>query len=150
MKFSHLLLGAAVALGCSSSSDSVESRVGALSAAPCSESGHACTWLGLPGEEGFNGDGLRREDTKIYWSMNMAFGEDGIVWFIDWNNHMVRRVLPDQTVETVLGSMEIPGFPGDGGPGGQRRGRAVAGKNRSGERATDGVRHPDARYPPRP
>jgi DNA-binding beta-propeller fold protein YncE len=30
---------------------------------------------------------------------------------------MVRRVLPDQTVETVLGSMELPGFPGDGGPG---------------------------------
>jgi len=29
----------------------------------------------------------------------------------------VRRVLPDQTVETVLGSTEIPGFPGDGGPG---------------------------------
>ena len=116
MKFAYLLLGAAAALGCSSSSDDVESRVGALSAAPCNESGHACTWLGLPGQEGFNGDGLRREDTKIYWSMNMVFGEDGFVWFIDWNNHMVRRVRPDQTVETVLGAMDVPGFPGDGGP----------------------------------
>jgi len=83
-------------------------------AATCNESGHACTWLGLPGEFGFNGDGHRRQDTMIYWSMDMAFGEGGIVWFIDWNNHMVRRVLADQTVETVLG--DPSGFPGDGGP----------------------------------
>jgi hypothetical protein len=81
----------------------------------CNEPGHACTWLGLPGEDGFNGDGHRRQDTMIYWSMDMVFGEDGIVWFIDWNNHMVRRVLADQTVQTVLG--DPSGFPGDGGPG---------------------------------
>ncbi|HTV22047.1 MAG TPA: hypothetical protein VMG12_25330 [Polyangiaceae bacterium] len=82
----------------------------------CDESGHACTWLGLPGESGFNGDGKDRLATKMYWSMDMTFGPDGMPWFIDWNNHMVRRVLPDQTVETVLGWIDPP-FPGDGGPG---------------------------------
>src|SRR6185295_11489969 len=113
-----LLLGTLATLGCSSSDPSESSASQVLLAnAACKESGHACTWLGLPGQEGYNGDGLRREDTKIYWSMNMLFGSDGITWFIDWNNHMVRRVLPDQTVETVLGSTEVPGFPGDGGPG---------------------------------
>jgi DNA-binding beta-propeller fold protein YncE len=82
----------------------------------CDASGNACTWLGLPGESGFNGDGKDRRDTKMYWSMDMAFGPDGMPWFIDWNNHMVRRVLPDQSVETVLGWVDPP-FPGDGGPG---------------------------------
>lgn len=82
----------------------------------CDEPGRACTWLGLPGQSGFNGDGKSRLETKLYWSMDMAFAADGTPWFIDWNNHMVRRVLPDQTVETVLGWTDPP-FPGDGGPG---------------------------------
>jgi DNA-binding beta-propeller fold protein YncE len=89
---------------------------GGSDAPDCDTPGHACTWLGLPGEYGFNGDGKDRLDTKLYWSMDMAFATDGTPWFIDWNNHMVRRVLPDQTVETVLGWMDPP-FPGDGGPG---------------------------------
>jgi DNA-binding beta-propeller fold protein YncE len=48
--------------------------------------------------------------------MDMTFGEDGTPWFIDWNNHLVRRVRADDTVETVLGWID-PVFPGDGGPG---------------------------------
>jgi len=88
-----------------------------VDAAPnCGESGRACTWLGLAGESGFNGDGKDRLETKMYWSMDMSFGPDGTPWFIDWNNHMVRRVLPDQTVQTVLGWTDPP-FPGDGGAG---------------------------------
>src|SRR5690606_35018048 len=47
---------------------------------------------------------------------DMVFAEDGTPWFIDWNNHLVRRVLPDQTVQTALGWTD-PVFPGDGGPG---------------------------------
>ncbi|HWO14087.1 MAG TPA: hypothetical protein VNN80_31500 [Polyangiaceae bacterium] len=82
----------------------------------CDASGNACTWLGMPGEEGFNGDGKDRLDTKMYWSMDMTFDANGTPWFIDWNNHLVRRVMPDQTVQTVLGWTD-PVFPGDGGPG---------------------------------
>ncbi|HKY39271.1 MAG TPA: hypothetical protein VJN18_25210 [Polyangiaceae bacterium] len=76
------------------------------------EAGHACVWLGSQ-EEGFNGDGHDRLDTDIYWSMDMAFGADGTPWFIDWNNHLVRKVLPDQTVVSVVGWTD-PIFPGDG------------------------------------
>jgi hypothetical protein len=76
------------------------------------ESGHACVWLGT-NREGFNGDGLDCLDTDIYWSMDMTFGVDGMAWFIDWNNHLVRKVLPDETVETVVGWTD-PIFPGDG------------------------------------
>lgn len=82
-------------------------------ASKCREqSGHACVWLGT-GEEGFNGDGHDRLQTDIYWSMDMTFGEDGTPWFIDWNNHLVRKVLPDQSVVSVVGWTD-PIFPGDG------------------------------------
>lgn len=83
----------------------------------CAEPGHACTWLGQPGQEGFNGDGHDRLATKLYWAMDMLFASDGTPWFIDWNNHLLRRVLPDDTVETVVGWTD-PVFPGDGAQGG--------------------------------
>jgi hypothetical protein len=81
------------------------------------EPGIACTWLGLAGEEGFNGDGHHRLATRLYWSMDMLFAADGTPWFIDWNNHLVRKVLPDQTVQTVVGWTD-PILPGDGEPTG--------------------------------
>jgi hypothetical protein len=78
----------------------------------CLESGNACVWLGT-GAEGFNGDGHDRRETEIYWSMDMTFGKDGTPWFIDWNNHLVRKVEADDTVTTVVGWVD-PIFPGDG------------------------------------
>jgi hypothetical protein len=82
--------------------------------------GHACTWAGIGGVTGFNGDGLDRRDTELYWTMDLSFAADGTVWFIDWNNHLVRRVLADDTVVTVLGWTD-PIFPGDGLSGGAER-----------------------------
>lgn len=83
----------------------------------CSEKvGNACVWAGKSGVDGFNGDGLDRRDTELYWTMDMTFAPDGTAWFIDWNNHLVRHVLPDDTVQTVLGWID-PIFPGDGLPG---------------------------------
>ncbi len=80
---------------------------------PCeAKAGHICQWLGT-NEEGFNGDGHHRLKTDIYWSMDMMFASDGTPWFIDWNNHLVRKVEPDQTVTTAIGWTD-PIFPGDG------------------------------------
>lgn len=76
------------------------------------ESGRACTWAGKAGVYGFNGDGRHRLDTELYWTMDMAFAPDGAVWFIDWNNHLIRRVDND-IVTTVVGWID-PIFPGDG------------------------------------
>ncbi|MDB4960304.1 MAG: hypothetical protein JWP01_303 [Myxococcales bacterium] len=74
--------------------------------------GHACTWAGKSGVFGFNGDGLHRLETELYWTMDMLFAADGTAWFIDWNNHLVRRVDHDH-VTTVAGWID-PIFPGDG------------------------------------
>jgi hypothetical protein len=82
----------------------------------CDRSGNACTYAGKPGQVGFNGDGHDRLDTELYWAMDLSFAADGTVWLIDWNNHLVRRVRRDQTVETMVGWID-PVFPGDGLPG---------------------------------
>jgi hypothetical protein len=88
---------------------------------PCEEtSGQACTWAGKPGVFGFTADGKHRLDTELYWTMDMKFAPDGTVWFIDWNNHLVRRILADDTVRTYVGWTD-PVFPGDGVPGTEER-----------------------------
>lgn len=92
----------------------------------CSETpGNACVWAGKSGVEGFNGDGLDRRDTELYWTMDMSFATDGTVWFIDWNNHLVRRVLEDDTVQTMVGWTD-PVFPGDGVTGNAEQSAAGA------------------------
>jgi len=111
MKRLHSVVGGLALLGLvAGCGDAAATPSGA--AACKSESGHACVWLGS-GVEGFNGDGLDRLKTEIYWSMDMLFASDGTPWFIDWNNHLVRKVLPDGTVQSVVGWTD-PIFPGDG------------------------------------
>ena len=88
-------------------------NIDAAPPAACADSGHACTWLGRPGEDGFNGDGHHRLSTVTYWPFDMVFQADGTPWFIDWNNHQVRRVNADDTVQTMIGWTD-PVFPGDG------------------------------------
>ena len=100
---------AALAAGCG---DDVASR--------CDEPGHACTWAGKPGVFGFTADGRDRLETELYWTMDVSFAADGTVWFIDWNNHLVRRVLADDTVRTYVGWTD-PVFPGDGLQGNAER-----------------------------
>lgn len=86
----------------------------------CDQPGQACTWAGMPGVFGFNGDGLHRLETELYWTMDLSFAADGTVWLIDWNNHLIRRILTDDTVESVVGWTD-PVFPGDGLSGNAER-----------------------------
>lgn len=76
-------------------------------------SGEACTFLGLPREEGYNGDGLHRRATRVNQPQDLLFMPDGTAWFTDFNNFLIRRVLEDDTIETMVGSQD-PIFPGDG------------------------------------
>lgn len=117
MKTRSMLVAIALITGCSGEEPVEPSQLERVleAGAKCDTSGNACTYLGLSGEEGFNGDGKHRLETKLYWSFDMLFASDGTQWFIDWNNHIVRRILPDETVETIVGWID-PIFPGDGGP----------------------------------
>jgi sugar lactone lactonase YvrE len=78
---------------------------------PCTdEVGTICTYAGI-GQRGFNGDGLDRLETALYWPFDIEFTPSGRIYVIDWNNHKIRRINPDQTFEVVLG-----GDIGDGPP----------------------------------
>src|SRR5690606_26190744 len=56
-------------------------------------------------------DRLPARHTDLYWAMDMELAPDGTPYLLDWDNHLVRRVLDDGTVETVIGD-----FVGDGPP----------------------------------
>jgi hypothetical protein len=77
------------------------------------EVGHACTWVGMRDAEGFNGDGHHRLESLINQPQDLVFLADGTAWFTDFNNFLVRRILADDTLESMVGSTN-PVFPGDG------------------------------------
>ncbi|MDQ3034397.1 MAG: hypothetical protein M3Y87_18460 [Myxococcota bacterium] len=66
------------------------------------QSGVACVYAGT-GEQALGDEGLPARQTEIYWAMDLEFAPDGTPYFLDWNNHLVRRINPDGTVETVIG-----------------------------------------------
>jgi DNA-binding beta-propeller fold protein YncE len=70
--------------------------------------GVICTWAGL-GVEAFDGDGNTLLDSAFYWPVDITFASSGI-YILDWNNHRVRHVTAEGTLETVIGT----DFVGDG------------------------------------
>jgi hypothetical protein len=90
---------------------------------PCPDAkGSICTYAGT-GEKGFNGDGLDRRQTALYWPFDIEFTPSGRTYVIDWNNHKIRKIRDDQTFEVVLGGgigdgpvdfsdLVAPGAPG--------------------------------------
>ncbi|MDX2170233.1 MAG: hypothetical protein SF182_24390 [Deltaproteobacteria bacterium] len=77
---------------------------------PCTDTvGSICTWAGNGGQ-GFDGDGKDRLLTTIYWPFDIEFTPSGRRVFLDWNNHKVREILPDDTLVTLMGT----DFVGDG------------------------------------
>ena len=79
---------------------------------PCTnEVGSICTYAGT-GHSLFDREGKDRQRTHLYWPMDIEFTPSGRVYVVDWNNHRIRQILPDQTFRTVVGT----DFPGDGPP----------------------------------
>lgn len=106
-----LALLATIAAGCDDSDGDDEEPISR--ACDDLESGHTCTWIGIKGEQGWNGDGLHRLRTFVNQPVDMVFTADGTAVFTDFNNYEVRRVNDDDTIETLVGATD-PAFPGDG------------------------------------
>lgn len=110
-RFFTLALLATIAVGCDHDDGDGEEPISR--ACDDLESGHTCTWIGIKGEQGWNGDGLHRLRTFVNQPQDMIFTADGTAWFTDFNNYEVRRVNDDDTIETMVGATD-PAFPGDG------------------------------------
>ncbi len=107
-------LGAAfVATGCTTTDHETQHVPGAKPEEQpkvCKEEpGVACIWAGQTGALGFNGDGKKRRESMLYWPIDLSFAPDGTPYILDWNNHKIRKVQPEDTLKTVVGQ-----FVGDG------------------------------------
>ena len=71
--------------------------------------GSICTWAGN-GVAGFDGDGNPLLESSFYWPVDLTFTPAGDAYILDWNNHRVRLVSSDSTLQTVIGT----DFVGDG------------------------------------
>lgn len=72
---------------------------------PCADVvGSICTYAGT-GQKGYNGEGLDRTRTVLYWPFDIEFTPSGKIYVIDWNNHKIRRINEDQTLSLVMGAL---------------------------------------------
>lgn len=72
------------------------------------------------GVAGFGGDGGAATEARLGYPRSVVVDAAGNVYIADWSNYRVRRIAPDQTIDTVAGTGEF-GNSGDGGPAPQAR-----------------------------
>lgn len=77
--------------------------------AACDTPGNICTWAGK-GRAAFNGEDQPLSSALFYWPVDIKITRNGDTYILDWNNHKVRRLMPDGTLRTVIGT----DFIGDG------------------------------------
>lgn len=78
----------------------------------CEETGVICTIVGT-GRALFDGDGRPGEQTSLYFPWSVTFDAEGRLLIVDANNLRLRRLEPDGTVRTVMGT-GFEAFPADG------------------------------------
>jgi len=66
------------------------------------------------GTPGYSGDGGPAPKAQLNWPRDMAVGEDGSLYIADTNNHCIRKVSPEGTISTVVGT-GTSGYSGDRG-----------------------------------
>jgi len=75
------------------------------------ESGVVCTYAGSD-QIGYDGGGLDRRESMLYFPMEIEVSPYGKPAISDWNNHKIRIVEDDDTLTTIMGTP----FVGDGDP----------------------------------
>lgn len=78
--------------------------------APCEEgpAGTVCRVAGT-GESGYNGSGLAALDSELSLPSQVKRGPDGLLYIMDMNNMMLRRIDADGTMSTIVGVGEHGG-----------------------------------------
>lgn len=83
-------------------------------AADCDSPGTICTIVGT-GTAGLGLEGTPADEANLYWPSDLTIGPDGAAWILDWNNHRIVRVDPDEGVlHVVSGNAMVGDGPYDG------------------------------------
>lgn len=64
---------------------------------------------------GYTGDGGPASGALFNQPKHIELAPDGSIYVLDQRNFRIRKIAPDQTINTVVGS-GVKGFGGDGGP----------------------------------
>jgi hypothetical protein len=67
-------------------------------------------------QNGYTGDGGPALEAKLNNPVDLAFADDGTMYFTDVYNHCVRAIDPSGIISTVVGACGQAGYTGDGGP----------------------------------
>jgi sugar lactone lactonase YvrE len=67
-------------------------------------------------QAGYAGDGGPAVDALLNFPVDLAFDDEGTLYFTDVYNNCVRAIDTDGEIRTVVGACEEKGFAGDGGP----------------------------------
>ncbi|TAK30698.1 MAG: hypothetical protein EPO40_06860 [Myxococcaceae bacterium] len=94
----------ALASTCGIANDTPVTPVGPVSCRPAA--GTICTIIGN-GEAGVGVNDVAGTASRTYLPLDMTLGPNGRLYFLDWNNHVVREQAPDGTVRTVVGTGEL-------------------------------------------
>lgn len=70
---------------------------------PSTSYGTITTWAGEAGRAAFDGDGKSIKDSWLYYPVDLTFTSTGC-YVLDWNNHRLRLITPQNTFQTVVGT----------------------------------------------
>ncbi len=68
---------------------------------------------GMP-QNGFSGDGGPATAATLFNPVDLAFDDDGTLYFSDVYNHCIRAISPSGTISTAVGTCGEAGYTGDG------------------------------------
>ena len=78
-------------------------------APPCDDAGVVCTVAGIPGTQGFNGDGLPAGETSLYFPSSLAWSQAGTLLVDDFNNNTSSLYTIAQTTDAVATFEDLGG-----------------------------------------
>ena len=64
---------------------------------------------------GYSGDGGRATEATLFMPMDSMIAPNGDVWFIDFNNYVIRAIDADGMISTVVGTGDLGSSPADQG-----------------------------------
>jgi len=74
-----------------------------------------CTIAGSSLNEAYTGDGGQATDAELYITMDSTIAPNGDVWFIDFNNYVVRQIDDQGIITTVIGNSLLGDSPASEG-----------------------------------